>query len=255
MKKNYGFFKPHVRNQCSAFIVNHLLIFALCKNTGPHMKTVIYPILLTLGIFTPSLHAQALNFAGLDVQLGLGYQATTGTASIADSANGAGTVSNASMGSVATTLGISYTSAITKQYSLGAILETNPLKLKAGSTLATPPATYTVNNYDETFKNVYSLSLVPGYAIDKAKLIYTKLGYTNASAIYSSNDGSANSSTKLNGYNLGLGLRVDTGNFYPFAEINSIKFNNAANLLTNNTGVMKQGGSAYNLIAGVGYHF
>jgi len=25
--------------------------------------------------------------------------------------------------------------------------------------------------------------------------------------------------------------------------------------LTNNTGVMKQGGSAYNLIAGVGYHF
>lgn len=219
------------------------------------MKPLLYAASLTLGIISTAAHAQALNFEGLDFQLGVGYQSTAGKASLSDSTNGAGTISNASLGAVATSLGLSYTGAVSKQYTLGAIFETNPLKLKAGSTKTTPPTTYTVSAYDETFKNVYSFSLEPGYAIDKSSLAYAKVGYSSASAIFTSNDASADSSRRLNGYNLGIGMRMDTGHFYPFAEINYIKFNSAANLLANGTGLMSQSGSSYNLLAGLGYHY
>ncbi len=220
------------------------------------MKHLIFTLLLTPSIISTVASAQALNFQGVDVQVGLGYQSTTGTGKITDPTDGVGTISTASSGSVATTLGISYTAAVQKQFTLGAIFESNPLKLKAGSTNTNPPTTYTVSTYDETFKNVFSLSLVPGYAIDNAHLVYAKLGYTNASAIFTSNDASANSSGYLNGYNLGLGMRIDTGNFYPFAELNYIKFISTTNLINNLTlGAMTQGGSAYNLVGGLGYHF
>ena len=216
-----------------------------------------FPYLAALMLWTLASHAnaQAVNFQGIDIQLGLGYQSTTGTASLQDSVNGAGTLENAHLGSVATSLGLSYTASISNQISLGAILETNPLKLKAGSARATPPATYTVSAYDETFKNVNSLSLVPGYAFDYTYLAYAKLGYTSTSALFSSNDGSADSSEKLNGYNFGLGLRVDTGKVYPFAELNYLRLKSTPNVLSNGTGAMNQGGSAYNLIGGIGYHF
>ena len=219
------------------------------------MKYVPRLALLIFGMLTATTHSQSYNFEGRDVQLGLGYQSTRGTANMFDGASGAAAVSNATMGSLATTLGASYTTALSNQITLGAIFESSPLKLKAGSASVSPPAPYTVNAYDETFKNVYNLSLVPGYAIDKSRLAYAKLGYTYAAAIFTSNDGSADSSAKLNGYNLGLGMRVDTGNFYPFAELNYIKFLNLTNAMADTTGRITQGGSGYNLLAGVGYHF
>jgi len=219
------------------------------------MKNSPYLAALMLWMLATHAGAQAVNFEGIDIQLGLGYQSTTGTANLQDPVNGLGTIENARMGSVATSLGLSYTAAISKHISLGAVLETNPLKLKAGSARATPPATYKVSAYDETFKNVNSLSLVPGYAFDYTYLAYAKLGYTSTSALFSSNDGSADSSQRLNGYNLGLGLRVDKGKVYPFAEFNYLRLNSTSNVVSNGTGVMTQGGSAYNLIGGIGYHF
>jgi len=219
------------------------------------MKNHLYLPALILCMLASNANAQAENFQGVDIQLGLGYQSTTGTGSLQDPTNGAGTLDNAHLGSIATSLGLSYTAAVSDQISLGALLETNPLKLKAGSARATPPATYKVSAYDETFRSVSSFSLVPGYAIDYTHLAYAKLGYTSTSAVFSSNDGSADSSEKLNGYNFGLGLRVDTGNFYPFAEFNYLKLKSTPNVVSNGTGVMTQGGSAYNLIGGIGYHF
>jgi predicted porin len=203
---------------------------------------------------TAQVDGQAHNFEGTDFQLGIGYQYSKGNASLQDATNSNGSVARANMGSVGASIGLSYTAAINNKYTLGGILESNPLKLKAGSANVNFPTPYTVSSYDETFKNVYSLSFEPGYAIDFTKLIYAKFGYSSSSSIFNSNDGSANSTLKLNGYNVGLGLRFDTGVIYPFAELNYIKFN-PNNYSVSTTGILNQSGTGFNLITGIGYHF
>ena len=120
-------------------------------------------------------------------------------------------------------------------------------------------------------KNLWAISLTPGFALDKDRLVYAKVGYTGVTigASGSSVPGSVGGSSvpyqtvTLSGYNLGLGYKqIITGSLYWLAEANYASFSNktATIGLTNNiagasSGTMSFGGSGYNFLAGVGYRF
>ena len=142
---------------------------------------------------------------------------------------------------------------------------TNPLLIGAyGPTLPSVNLSYQV-------KNLWAISLTPGYAIDKDRLVYAKVGYTGVTigASGASAPGALGGSSvayqtvTLSGYNLGLGYKqIITGSLYWLAEANYASFSNktATIGLTNSiagpaTGTMSFGGSGYNFLAGVGYRF
>lgn len=84
---------------------------------------------------------------------------------------------------------------------------------------STGPGTYNV-------ANIYSITLQPGYALDKEKLIYAKVGYTGATANTNS-DSFGKASTGLSGYALGLGYKqIISGSLYGYAEFNYANYSN-----------------------------
>ena len=122
-------------------------------------------------------------------------------------------------------------------------------------------------------KNLWAISLTPGYAIDKDRLVYAKVGYTgvtigasgsSAPALYPYGGSTvAYQTVNLSGYNLGLGYKqIITGSLYWLAEANYASFTNktATIGLTNgiagaSSATMSFGGSGYNFLAGIGYRF
>ncbi len=133
-----------------------------------------------------------------------------------------------------------------------------------------------VVNLTYQVKNLWAISLTPGFAIDKDRLVYAKVGYTGVTLGAS---GSSSPSTlgyggggssvpyqtvTLSGYNLGLGYKqIITGSLYWLAEANYGSFSNktATVGLTNataggaNSATMNFGGSGMNFLAGIGYRF
>ena len=143
---------------------------------------------------------------------------------------------------------------------------TNPVLISSLGTSNLP-----VVNLTYQVKNLWAISLTPGYAIDKDRLAYAKIGYTGVTmgASGSSAPGAVGGSSvpyqtvTLSGYNLGLGYKqIITGSLYWLAEANYASFSNktATVGLTNNvagpgSATMSFGGSGYNLLAGIGYRF
>jgi opacity protein-like surface antigen len=116
----------------------------------------------------------------------------------------------------------------------------------------TTTATYNV-------KNLYSITVTPGYAIDKERLAYAKLGYTGAT-IGLSGPTLAYQSTNLTGWTLGLGYKqMFTEHLYAFGEVNygSYGNKNLTATLTNGTVLngMTVSGNGTDILVGVGYRF
>lgn len=145
----------------------------------------------------------------------------------------------------------------------------------AGGTLY-PTSTFTGSAFPQVnisyqVKNLWAISLTPGFALDKDRLVYAKVGYTGVTigASGSSTPGAVGGSSvpyqtvSLSGYNLGLGYKqIITGSLYWLAEANYASFTNktATIGLTNSiagasAATMSFGGSGYNFLAGVGYRF
>jgi outer membrane immunogenic protein len=108
-------------------------------------------------------------------------------------------------------------------------------------------------------KNLYSIVLTPGYAIDKDRLAYAKLGYTGAT-IGLSGPTLAYQSTNLTGYSLGLGYKqMITSAIYAFGEVNYASYGtkNISATLTNGTQLqgMTVSGVGTDILVGVGYRF
>ncbi|APC01055.1 outer membrane beta-barrel protein [Polynucleobacter asymbioticus] len=159
-------------------------------------------------------------------------------------------------------LGASYypgaSSGATGQLSLAPTTISSPAGALVGSPANVPggstTATYNV-------KNLYSVTFTPGYAIDKDRLAYAKLGYTGVT-IGLSGPTLAYQSTNLTGWTLGLGYKqMVTESLYAFGEVNygSYGTKNLTATLTNSAGTSLQGmtvsGNGTDILVGVGYRF
>ena len=148
------------------------------------------------------------------------------------------------------------------------------------SLISQTSATYNATNrFDMSYEgqsikasNRLNIFVMPGYEIDKDKLIYLKAGYSSVKATYNpptSLDGTAEPlawsapSSTVGGYIVGLGYKqIITGGFYGFAEGNYMSYNKPTLV----SGVVDTGGnsytitanpsiSTYQLLVGVGYRF
>ena len=133
---------------------------------------------------------------------------------------------------------------------------TSPYGAAVGSPAAVAGAS-TVATYN--VKNLYSIVLTPGYAIDKDRLAYAKVGYTGAT-IGLSGPTLAYQTTNLTGYSLGLGYKqMITSSIYAFGEVNYAGYGNKtiSATLTNGTKLngMTVSGVGTDVLVGVGYRF
>ena len=174
---------------------------------------------------------------------------TTGTANISAGYNW-GINSDYVLG-VRATYYTGASSSATGSFSTYTGVTASPVPAPAGTFLQTSPIQYNV-------KNLYSIVLTPGYAIDKDRLAYAKVGYTGAS-IGINGPTLAYSTVGLTGYSLGVGYKqMITQSLYMLGEFNYAGFSNKTVTLTNTSGVNLTGafgGSGIDFLVGVGYRF
>ena len=126
-----------------------------------------------------------------------------------------------------------------------------------GYSAAGVPALNSTSPISYQLKNLWSVTLNPGYAIDKDRLVYAKVGYTGVTIGLNSAT-AAYQTTNLSGYTLGLGYKqMITQSVYLLGEVNYGGFSNKATTLasTNGTFSTTVGGTGYDLLFGVGYRF
>jgi opacity protein-like surface antigen len=112
--------------------------------------------------------------------------------------------------------------------------------------VTTGPGTYNV-------ANIYSITLQPGYAIDKEKLVYAKVGYTGATANTNS-DSFGKASAGLSGYALGLGYKqMISGSLYGYAEFNYANYSNVNVPYSQLSGTINATGM--DVMVGLGWRF
>lgn len=143
-----------------------------------------------------------------------------------------------------------YTLGIAASYSLGASSAANGSFWVSGA-----PSTAKWFKYQ--LKDVWSVTLNPGYAIDKDKLAYAKVGMTgNTMGI---NGQTANYQTyNFTGYVLGLGYKqMVTQSVYFLGEVNYAGITSKTATIQTSSGPItgNVGGSGVDLVVGVGYKF
>jgi outer membrane immunogenic protein len=211
--------------------------------------------------------AQAKNFEGFFAEAGLGYGTFSGSLSggnLSSSANGAAlgtyTANADTVKSIIGVIGGGYNFALTNEFVLGVGGSYSPSRSASAPstvTVASPiPSLAGTTNGAGAVQNIYSLYLSPGYAISQDSLVYAKVGYTGATAVFSGPTPNLN----LNGYVLGLGFKKSFDkNLYGFVEGKYASFGskdldpNSLNASITNTGSMTAQGM--DIILGVGYKF
>jgi len=245
-------------------------------------------VLALTGIATGSAMAQSSKtnaWEGADVAVSAGYgqftpkigSGTTSTLTVPVGGgaytqiggNVAATANNVNTGTANISAG--YNWGITSEYLLGlrATVYTGASSSATGSMAVTAagggspypvPAGTAIQsaNVQYNVKNLYSVVLTPGYAIDKDRLVYAKVGYT-AATIGLNGPTLAYSTVGLSGYALGLGYKqMITGSLYMLGEFNYAGFSNKTATVTNTSGVnitAPFGGSGMDFLVGVGYRF
>ena len=236
------------------------------------MKTVkISALVLAMaGVFATSANAQTSNtnpWEGFyaEAAVGLGqFNPTINNASIQSTRFGGKTLpvttqqDNLSTGTNKIGLGYTYgindryTLGIAASYSLGASSPAN------GSFYATSPLGKTPSVWFKyQIKDVWSVTVNPGYVIDKDKLAYAKVGMTgNTMGI---NGGTANYQTyNFTGYVLGLGYKqMVTQSVYFLGEVNYAGISSKTAIIQTSGGPItgNVGGSGVDVLVGVGYKF
>ena len=220
-------------------------------------------------IFSCVAFAQS-QFVGAYGQISTGYENNSVSSAQLIGTNYGGTPNttnsvNATSSSVPVVLGLGYVFPVQNNFTLGLGVDYSTL------TQETSPAAFyypTINNspsfnYKFTISNRFSIFAAPGYAIDKNKLAYAKLGYSSQSVQYSQTNCCSSPSNKaqVGGYVLGLGYKqLITGGLYGFVEANYYAY---AKPSLSSTYTDEGGGtvssnpnvSAYNFLLGLGYRF
>ena len=204
--------------------------------------------LFVLGIASSNAQAQSA-FTGFYGQVGIGYENSTPSYSggTLNNSTYAYSMSGGTTNSFAGTATLGYYFPVSTTFLLGIGAEYSPLSGTSSNATVTIPAlryseTQTIKKGDS-----YNIFVAPAYAIDKDRLAYAKVGYSNANyEIGGDND-------VYNGYSLGLGYRqIIQGSWYGFAEVNYTSYGNQ-NVATNASGTASF--KVTNALVGVGYKF
>lgn len=158
--------------------------------------------------------------------------------------------------------GAGYNFAFNDTYLLGIGVAISPGASSSATTTATASGSSAYGVYN--VNNAYSISLIPGYAIDANRLVYAKLGYaaatTHASA--SANSPALNypqQSVKVNGTLYGLGYKqMVTDAIYLLGEANyAVNREKQVSVLTNGGYLINSPSNAvgFDLVVGIGYRF
>ena len=218
-------------------------------------------------MFNCTIFAQS-QFAGAYGQISTGYENNrvssaqlTGTP-YGGTPNTTNSVST-NTGSTPLVLGLGYLFPMKNNFTLGLGIDYSTLTQETGSSAFYYPGDSDNYNYKFTVSNRFSIFAAPGYAIDKDKLAYAKIGYSSQSVQYSQTNCCSSPSNKaqVSGYVLGLGYKqLITGGLYGFVEANYYSYakpslsstytDDGGGTVSSNPNV-----SAYNLLLGVGYRF
>ncbi len=121
----------------------------------------------------------------------------------------------------------------------------------SGRTLSSTVASYQM-------KNSYSITVNPGYAIDKDKLAYMMVGYA-ATTVGLSSPVIAYNTVNLTGYTVGLGYKqMVTNSLYMLGEVKYASFGQTTASTTSSNGVaisQPVSANAAEVLIGVGYRF
>jgi len=210
---------------CCVVILDAALNMAQAQTSDRHSDQ------LSAQYQTPAQH-----FTGLALQAAVGYQpyvANFNQLSIANTnikLNDQNYYSN----SIPYFIGASYTAAISRDITLGAQIEVNPVNQQ------------------------YVLSILPGYAFTSEIQGYLKFAWVNAMMTVDQGSNQGKISATVNGGTVGLGIKqLWSENWYGFLEanyvkMNTVKFNSPIN------GIPLSGNmdySGYNVMVGIGYKF
>jgi opacity protein-like surface antigen len=215
------------------------------KNTSKHTLAAALLACLSGGAF-----AQAKNFEGLNVTGSLGYQ--SGKSSSSDFNDPLITTTEAAPSGTAVNVGVEYITVLSQAATLGFGLDTNVLSSN-GSQSDTTSNGSIVNSNIIKITSSYSISVMPGYAINNDVLVYGKLSYVQI-ASNSERVGGASKSDTGTGYGVGLGFKkMMTRNLFVFGEGNVVA--GVAKDGSDNGATYKSKGSFTNIAVGVGYRF
>jgi opacity protein-like surface antigen len=236
------------------------------------MKKILLASVLSAAFVSPAVFAQAKNFEGFGIQLSTGYQNNEskysdgkidGSRTVIDEntrQTGLLGATNGNSGGMPLNLGIGYTAALNNNFTLGLLVEFNPLSMDSGSSnLTVGGQNVSGARFKSKLENQVSVSLVPGYAFTNETMGYAKVGWINASAKLSPNEGGGNLSVNTNGYILGLGVKqLFTKNIYGFAEANYVGYSATTGTSTATDGTklsFTNTPTSYSFLVGVGYKF
>jgi hypothetical protein len=219
-------------------------------------------------VFASSLCAQSA-FEGMYGQISTGYEKNTASSAQLTGTDNGGVPNltntmNPSSGAAPLVIGLGYTFLVKDKYTLGLGLDYSALSQDtAAAGFYYPGISSNVYDYKYSISNRFNLFIAPGFAIDKDKLAYVKLGYSTQSVQYSQTNCCSTPSNKdqLSGYGLGLGYKQMIANgFYGFAEANYYSYSSAgmASAYTDGPGGTVSSNpkfNAYNFLLGLGYRF
>lgn len=158
----------------------------------------------------------------------------------------------------AANVGIGYNFSVGGNYLLGIGATLYPGHSRsASSTLVTNGTTVKTGTYDVS--NVFSFTLIPGYALNDTSLIYAKVGYAGSTINANSPGNYPQQANRVNGTVYGLGYKqLITQSIYAFGEGNyAVNRAKPVTVLTDGGSTVKStaGATGYDFIFGVGYHF
>jgi outer membrane immunogenic protein len=218
------------------------------------------------GMFTPNVGTGTATTTLSPTAQAYGYGPTTSVSTSAASVNNVNTAT--------ANLGLGYNFAVNSQYVVGVGISYYPGAssgatgvLATGSTSITsskgaPTIPVAANNNAGTLsyniKNLYSVTINPGYVIDKDRLAYAKVGYTGAT-IGLSGGGIPYNSVNLTGYTLGLGYKqMVTESLYMLGEVNYASYGSKTASATTDSGTALSQpvkGTGLDFLVGIGYRF
>lgn len=227
-------------------------------------KTLIKLATLATLVAPIFVFAQAKSFEGFYGEAGIGYGSFTSSFSGGNlSGTGTGgvkvpyTIPDTKINSIIGTIGAGYNFALSNEYVLGVGASYAPSRSSSQSVIPVIGGVNQPPGYGAV-QNIYSIYLSPGYAIDSNSLVYAKVGYSGATAVFSGTVPNVD----LTGYVLGLGYKrmIDT-NLYGYIEgkyasygskdLDSTALSGSSTI--QNTGSMSATG--YDVTVGIGYKF
>ena len=232
------------------------------------MKTVkISALVLAMaGVFATSANAQSAKtnaWEGFYGEVAVGYAAFSPTITGASLQTPLGnlpvTTQQKDVNTATNKIGVGYNYGISDKYTLGiaASYAIGASSAASGTFTATSPLGASTKWFNYQLKNIWSVTLNPGYAIDKDSLVYGKVGVTGVTMGLNGQTADYQT-TNLTGYVLGLGYKqMVTQSIYVLGEVNYAGLSTKTATIATSSGPLTGniGGSGYDILVGLGYRF